>query len=145
MDSFQVLFSNFGIFDVIDIVLVAVLIYLIYSLLRGTIAINILVGYLFVYLFYLLVKSLQMKLLSTVLSGFFQVGVIALLIVFQPEIRKFLLMIGKNFKMYRNRYWFKYFVKNEAQKEVQFSKLKPILEACKSMQETRTGALIIFA
>ncbi|SMO59422.1 diadenylate cyclase CdaA [Solitalea koreensis] len=145
MDSFQVLFSNFGIFDVVDIILVAILIYLFYSLLRGTIAVNILIGYLFVYLFYLLVKSLQMKLLTAFLNGFFQVGVIALVIVFQPEIRKFLLMIGKNFKLYRNQYWFKFFVRNEAQKEIRYSKLRPVLDACKSMQETRTGALIIFA
>ncbi|POY39363.1 TIGR00159 family protein [Solitalea longa] len=146
MDSFDLVFSNFGIFDLIDIILVAILIYLFYSLLRGTIAINILIGYLLIYLFYWLVKSLNMRLLTLLFNGFFQVGVIALIIVFQPEIRKFLLMIGKNFKLYRNEYWYRFFVRNKTiQKEVGSAQIKPILDACKSMQENKVGALIIFA
>ncbi|MCO4292045.1 diadenylate cyclase CdaA [Solitalea sp. MAHUQ-68] len=146
MESFDLMFSNFGIFDLIDILLVAILIYLFYNLLRGTIAINILIGYLLIYLFYLLVKSLNMRLLTLLFNGFFQVGVIALIIVFQPEIRKFLLMIGKNFKLYRNEYWYRFFVRNKTiQREAELAQLKPILDACKSMQENSTGALIIFA
>ncbi|UKJ08378.1 diadenylate cyclase CdaA [Solitalea lacus] len=146
MNSFDLVFSDFGIFDLIDILLVAILIYLFYSLLRGTIAINILVGYLLIYLFYLLVKSLEMRLLTTLFNGFFQVGVMALIVVFQPEIRKFLLMVGKNFKLYRNEYWYRLFVRNKViQKELEQTQIKPILDACKVMQETKTGALIVFA
>ena len=146
MKSFDLVFSNFGIFDLIDILLVAILIYLFYSLLRGTIAINILIGYLLIYIFYLVVKALDMRLLSTLFNGFFQVGVIALIIVFQPEIRKFLLMVGKNFKLYRNEYWYRFFVRNKTvRKEMEHAQIKPILDACKVMQESQTGALIIFA
>lgn len=85
---------DFSVLDVIDIVLVALLLYYVYKLIRGTVAINIFIGIVIFYLFFLLVDTLEMRMLSKILGGFMSVGIIALIVVFQPEIRKFLLMIG---------------------------------------------------
>src|SRR3546814_6151798 len=96
MESAGDIFSGFGIFDVIDILLVAVLIYLFFSLVRGTIAVNILIGLFLIFLFYLLVRFLEMRLMTGIFAKVASVGVIALIIVFQEEIRRFLLMMGLN-------------------------------------------------
>ena len=88
MDLFKDLL-DFNILDAIDILLVAFLLYYVYKLIRGTVAINIFIGIVIFYLFFLLVDALQMRMLSTILGGFMSVGIIALIVVFQPEIRKF--------------------------------------------------------
>ena len=85
---------NFGIIQALDIIITAFLLYQIYRLLKGTAAIRILLGMVAIYLLYLLVKFLEMKLLSELLGSFMSAGLIILIIVFQQEIRKFLLVIG---------------------------------------------------
>lgn len=80
--------------DVLDIVLVAILIYQLYYLVKGTVAINIFVGILLIYLLWIVVRVANMQLFGSILSKFIDVGFIALLIVFQPELRRFLLFIG---------------------------------------------------
>ena len=87
-------FLPFGILDLIDILLVAFLLYKLYQLIRGTIAIRIFFGVLSIYLLWLLVTALQMELMSQIFRQFINVGVIALIIVFQQEIRRFLIVIG---------------------------------------------------
>lgn len=79
----------------IDIALVAALLYQVYKLLKGSVAIKIFIGFLSLYLLYLLVRALRMELLSAILGQFMGVGVIAALIIFAPEIRKFLLIVGR--------------------------------------------------
>lgn len=88
--------SNFRLLDFIDIMLVAIIIYYIYSLIKGTIAVNILMGVVLFYGIYLVVKQMQMHLLTEIFGGFISVGSIALIVVFQQEIRRFLLHLGKN-------------------------------------------------
>lgn len=83
--------------DILDILLVAFLLYQIYNLIRGTTAINIFIGIFSLYLLWLLVKALNMDLLSSILGQVIGVGVIALLIVFQQEIRRFLLIISTRY------------------------------------------------
>jgi uncharacterized protein (TIGR00159 family) len=85
---------NFGIFDALDIFIAAFLLYQIYRLLKGTAAIRILIGMLAIYLLYRLVQILEMHLLSELLGSFMGAGLIILVIVFQQEIRKFLLVVG---------------------------------------------------
>ena len=87
-------FLNFQITDILDIILVAVLLYQLYRLMRGTAAINIFLGIVTVYFIWKLVNALQMDLLSEILGQFVSVGVIALIVVFQREIRQFLLLLG---------------------------------------------------
>ncbi|WP_207428241.1 diadenylate cyclase CdaA [Pedobacter sp. SYSU D00535] len=145
MEGLDLSFLDIRFLDFIDIVLVAIIIYYVYNLIRGTIALNILLGLVIIYLVYVVTKELQMRLLSQILGGFVSVGVLALIIVFQQEIRRFLLLIGKNASLHRNRLWKTVFAsKKEVEKSAVIS-LKPIIDACKYMQVTRTGALIVFA
>ena len=83
---------DLNILNIIDIVLVAILLYYIYKLLKGTVAINIFIGIVILYFFSFLVKNLEMRMLSIILGGFMSTGIIALIVLFQPEVRKFLLM-----------------------------------------------------
>src|SRR4030042_2174828 len=85
------------IIDVIDIVLVAVILFQLYKLIRGTAALSIFIGIFFIYVFWLLVKALNMELIGALLGQVIGVGVIALIIVFQQEVRRFLLVIGNRY------------------------------------------------
>jgi diadenylate cyclase len=88
-------------FDVLDILLVALLLYLIYRLIKGTVAFNIVVGFFLVYVVWIVVKALNMELLTSIIGQFIGVGVLALIIVFHPEIRRFLLYIGSHYQITR--------------------------------------------
>ncbi|QLG46202.1 diadenylate cyclase [Costertonia aggregata] len=135
-------FLNFRITDIIDIILVAVLLYYIYKLVRGSVAINIFIGIVIVWGFWKLTELLEMKMISSMVGGFMQVGLIALIIVFQQEIRKFLLMIGStNFASKRNFIkHFKFMKENSLSSEVN---VDAILAACEKMGTSKTGALIV--
>jgi len=80
--------------DAVDILLVSVLLYQFYKIIKGTVAVNVFIGIILIYLFGLIVEALQMKLLSTIVRQVLGVGAIALIIIFQQEIRKFLILIG---------------------------------------------------
>jgi diadenylate cyclase len=144
MEPFDLGFFKLGLFDIIDIILVAFLIYQIYNLIRGTIAVNIFIGLFCVYLLWVLVKALNMTLLSGILNNLFSVGVIAIIILFQQEIRRFLLMIGKGTSG-KNSFWKRIFSTAPGAATSNFIKLSAILDACKTMSKTQTGALIVFA
>ncbi|MEI6021201.1 MAG: TIGR00159 family protein, partial [Bacteroidota bacterium] len=94
--AFIQLFITFGINDAVDIILVAIILYLAYNLVKGTSAINIFIGLAFIYFAYIVIKAFDLKLLSSILGKFVNLGVIAVMIVFQQEIRKFLLYLGSN-------------------------------------------------
>ncbi|MEI7725539.1 MAG: diadenylate cyclase CdaA [Bacteroidota bacterium] len=129
--------------DVIDIILFAILLYEIYNLVKGTAAIRIFIGMIAVYLVWRVVKALQMQLLTEILGQFISVGVIALIVVFQPEIRQVLLMVGnsKIIKNQRKRFLFWQFKINNP---VNLN-IDKIVKACQKMAETKTGALIVIA
>ncbi len=133
-------FIHFRILDFIDIFLVALMLYYFYKLIKGTVAINIFIGIAILYLIWLLTKSLQMNLLSEFLGKFLGVGVLALIIVFQQEIRRFLLMIGSTkfspSGKLMNKLGFKQMHSSETDVEA-------IVKAVKNLAKTKTGALII--
>jgi uncharacterized protein (TIGR00159 family) len=132
-------------FDVLDVLLVAFIIYQLYNLIKGTIAANIFIGLAIICGLFFVVQALRMRMLTYILQNFMNVGIIAIVVVFQQEIRRFLLLVGKNASLQRNREWWKYFFgKKEAEKN-NYARIKPIIDACKSMKQTRTGALIVFA
>ncbi|MGB5821267.1 MAG: diadenylate cyclase CdaA [Saonia sp.] len=135
-------FLDFRVTDIIDIIMVAVLLYYIYKLVRGTVAINIFIGIVIVWAFWKLTELLDMKMISSVVGGFMQVGLIALIIVFQQEIRKFLLMIGStNFAKKRSFVRHFKFLRQEA--GTTETDIEAILNACEKMASTRTGAIIV--
>lgn len=129
--------------DIVDILLVAVLIYQLYYLVKGTVAINIFIGILLIYLLWLVVRTVNMQLFGSILSKFIDVGFIALLIVFQPELRRFLLFLGTSDiftkgKIGKGIFDFKWHVSKS-----QTLDINSIVKACKNMSESRTGAIII--
>jgi DNA integrity scanning protein DisA with diadenylate cyclase activity len=99
--AYKIGFLDISWVDVVDVGLVAILLYQIYKLIRGSIAVNIFLGILALYLVYLIVRAAQMELLATILGQFMGVGVLAMIILFQPEIRKFLLLIGRTTEINR--------------------------------------------
>lgn len=141
--GFNIGFLYVGWTDLIDITLVAILLYQVYKLLRGSIAMNIFLGILALYLVYLLVKALQMELLATILGQFMGVGVLAMIILFQPELRKFLLLIGRTTDLKKDGF-FKSLTRWGDQLEGD-SDIQEIMEAANTLKATRTGALIVFS
>lgn len=127
--------------DVVDILLVSILIYQVYRLVKGSIAINIFIGLASIYLLWLMVKALNMQLLGTILGQFIGVGVIALIIVFQQEIRRFLLVLGTTGIFSGTGFTKGLF--NWAVKKTQELDISAIVKACKAMSETKTGAIIV--
>jgi len=134
-------FLDFSFLDALDILLVALLIYYIYKLLKGTVAINIFLGIAFIFLIWKITQILKMEMLSNILGYLLSGGVIALIIVFQQEIRKFLLMIGTTNVTSRTQFLKQLkFLKSEITLETDSDTL---LNACKKMSKTKTGALIV--
>nr|WP_320119142.1 diadenylate cyclase CdaA [uncultured Marinifilum sp.] len=136
-------FITLGLFDILDILLVALLLYQVYLLIRGTVAINIFVGLFLFYLMWLLVRALNMELLSSILGQFIGVGVIALIIVFQQEIRKFLLILGSRYNVNQRFSLENWFASEEA--GMKEKEINSIVSACEHMSKSKTGALIVIA
>lgn len=140
---FQIGFLEVTWVDLVDIALVSILLYQVYKLIRGSIAVNIFLGILALYLVYLIVRAAQMELLAKILGQFMGVGVLAMIILFQPEIRKFLLMIGRTTEINRDSF-FKSLQSLRSGFQDDFD-VHQLIEACKSLKATRTGALIVFS
>lgn len=134
-------FLDIRIIDIIDIVLVAFLLYYIYKLVKGTVAINIFIGIVIVYGIWRLTELLEMELLSKILGGFLGVGMFALIVVFQQEIRKFLLMLGSTNFSSRKRILKKLNLFSHTEGPV--TNVDAIIEACQKMGKEKTGALIV--
>ncbi|UII21763.1 diadenylate cyclase CdaA [Fulvivirga ligni] len=130
--------------DIFDIMLVSVLLYQVYKLMRGSVAVKIFLGVLSLYLLYLIVRALQMELLGLILGQFMGVGVLAAIILFQPEIRKFLLLIGKTTDFNKGDFFNNLLIwKKKATKETY--NITPIIEASKTLGGSNTGALIVIS
>ncbi len=136
---FPINFLHFGWIDAADVLLVTVLLYQLYKLLRGSVALNVAVGLICFYLLYLVVKATGMELLTKILGQFMSVGVLASIILFQQEIRRFLLSVGKATALERVRGW-----KWGRPAEAAPLAVGPFVEAAKSLANKYTGALICF-
>ncbi len=140
---FQIGFLEIKLVDIIDIGLVSVLLYQLYKLMRGSVAIKVFLGFLSLYLIFLVVKAAQMELLSSILGQFMGVGVIAVIILFQPEIRKFLLLIGRTTSVDRET-----LINNllgRRDKGINKVDITQVIEAVKSLGGANIGALIVFS
>ncbi len=137
----QLLFLQFRFIDALDILLVAILFYQLYKIVKGTAAINIFIGVLAIYLLWELVDAMQMKQLSKIIGQFINVGVIVLVVVFQQEIRKFLIYLGT--KSFSGRtVLFNRLMKTP---ESETKEVRPIIQAAYNLAKTKTGALIVLA
>ncbi|MCC8173770.1 MAG: diadenylate cyclase CdaA [Odoribacter sp.] len=136
----MLMFINFGIFDVLDIIIVAFIFYQVYRLVKGTAAINILVGIFIFYIVWRIVRSLNMYLTYSICGQVMVRGMIALLIVFQQEVRRFLLLVGSKYNLQNIFNLERIFNKPDINDDVSTS----IVEACRYFSKTKTGALIVF-
>ena len=143
LDAFK--FLDFSFLDILDIALVAILLYYVYKLIRGTAAINIFLGIAIVYLIWKLTVALKMELLSDILGKFLGGGFIALIIVFQQEIIKFLLMVGSTNFTTKKGFLKRFKLLSNMRKNDDFisTDVDSIIDACEEMASTKTGALII--
>ncbi|OGX83432.1 TIGR00159 family protein [Hymenobacter lapidarius] len=137
---FPINFLHFGWIDAADVLLVTILLYQLYKLLRGSVALNVALGLVSIYLLYLVVKATGMELLTKILGQFMSVGVLASIILFQQEIRRFLLSVGKATALERVRGW-----KWGRPATATPLSVGPFVEAAKSLSNKFTGALICFA
>jgi len=140
---FKIGFINITWIDVLDILLVSYLIYQFYKLLKGSIAVKILIGLVLLALVYLAVNLFQLKLLSTILGQFFGVGVIAMLILFQQEIRKFLLLVGRSQVFGDENFWASMPWRRSSR--TTRIDINALVEAARALSSSNTGALIVFA
>lgn len=128
--------------DIIDIVLVAIIFFQLYKLIRGTAALSIFIGIFIIYMFWLLVKALNMELIGALMGQVIGVGVIALIIVFQQEVRRFLLVIGNRY-MNRRRFSFGKIFSTVEEETGSPKEAEEIVRATESMASKKTGALIV--
>jgi diadenylate cyclase len=135
-------FLDFRIIDALDILLVAYLVYQVYKLIRGSVAQKIFIGIMAIYAIYKVVSSLGMEMLSGLLGQFVGVGGLAALILFQQEIRKILLVIGKTSIMSDQGLFGGFFSGNSSRDSLE---LQPVIEAATRMSHNHCGGLMVFA
>lgn len=143
------LFIQIRVADIIDIVLVAFLFFFFYKKLKGTSAFNIFLGIVAFFLIWQIVQAFQMKLLTTIMGAFVSVGFIALIVIFQKEIRDFLFTLGTkaegNVKNgFRLKQLFRPRDKNKDNGKYQLD-VDSIVTACANMSAIKQGALMLIA
>lgn len=136
-------FLPVSIADVLDVVLVAVIIYLLFRWIRGSAAISIFFALLTLYVIRVIVSALDMRMMSTMMAALTDVGVLALIVIFQPEIRRFLISLGNRYRQQIMKYPFISRFFNRGNEKMDNLVVQEITEACRSMSETYTGALIV--
>lgn len=134
---------EFGIKDIIDIVAVAMMLYYIYRIMRESRSLNVFIGIMLFVLIWLFVSQvLEMRLLGAILDKLVSVGVIALIVIFQEDIRKFLYELGAQKGIYRLLKIFRSSKKTDDE-EGSKAAIMPIVMACMSMSKKYVGALIV--
>ena len=137
------MFFEFGIKDIVDILLVALVLYYIYRLMRESRSLNVFIGIMVFIVVWLFVSQvLQMRLLGSILDKLVSVGVIALIVLFQDDIRKFLYNLGAHQRMKRFTSLFSSRGKDKDSKEVKET-IMPIVMASMNMSKSKVGALIV--
>ncbi len=142
----QIGFLRVTVWDVLDILIVGYLIYRVYKLLRGSIAFNIFVGVITLIVVYWAVQALNMDLLSALLNKFVEIGVLSIIIIFQPEVRRFLLFLGDSTLRRRSKFWSRLLDRNqEGSTEIKKKHVQALKSALLRMSRNKTGALIVLA
>ena len=136
-------FLNISFADILDILMVAIFIYLAFRWIRGSAAMNIFVAVILLFVLRVVVAAFNMKLMSALLGTFIDVGVIALIVIFQPEVRHFLMKLGSRYGVAgKSRDFFNKLLGIQEQK-MAGGTVNEIAEACRAMSADKTGALIV--
>lgn len=141
--AFKIGFLDVRWIDIVDILLVSVLLYQVYKLLKGSVAVRVLLGFLSLYLIYLIVRAAQMDMLAGILGQFMGVGVIAAIVIFSQEIRKFLLILGKT--TFRQDGILESIMIWRKKEPKDALNITPVIEAAKTLSASNTGALMVFS
>ena len=120
------------------------MLYYAYKLVRGTAAIIVFRGFVIVYIIWWITDLLNMNILSSILGGFIGVGVFAVIIVFQQEIRKFLLLLGSSRITNNKSYWKKFNLFFRIGEEQEKLNVNDFLDACNKLKKDKTGAIFVF-
>lgn len=131
MELFKIGFITVSLIDIIDIIIVTYIFYKLYLVMRGTIASQIFLGLTLIIIASLIAQTFNMKSLGWIFSRLTDIWVIAFIILFQPEIRRLLLVIGRT-RIAR------YFLKINASETI-----NEIIDALKELKERKQGALIV--
>ncbi len=132
--------------DILDMFLLALILYFAYRWMRGTSAMSIFLAIISLYIIRFIVGVFNMKLMINIMDAVLDVGLIAVIVIFQPEIRKFLMQLGARYlnSAQGNRFLNKFFKKNSGSISSN-EDADNIAEACRKMSEDKTGALIVIA
>lgn len=139
--SFVSLMNTFGIADLLDVSVVAFIIYSLIKIVRETRAEQLVKGIVILVIGYFLSYQFNLKMLSTILDSVFQFGVIALIVVFQPELRRALEQIGRS-KL--GDYWSFPAKDSEEYIKAQKDAIKAVSDAADGFKRSKTGALMVF-
>lgn len=133
---------EFGIKDMIDILCVALMLYYLYRLMKESRSLNVFIGIIVFVIIWLFVSQvLEMRLLGSIMDKLVSVGVIAIIIIFQEEIRKFLYSLGAHQRMRGFMRLFSSGGRNK--KAMDKTAIMPIVMACINMSRGKVGALIV--
>ncbi|MCF0174444.1 MAG: TIGR00159 family protein [Bacteroidales bacterium] len=141
-------FLHFTIVDVVDVILVALLIFFVFRAMRGSNAVSIFVAIVSLYLLWIVVDAFNLKITSAIMGRVLDVGVLAIIVIFQPEIRRFLMKMGGNSRIKSARNFFSNIFSHHENAAYGPGKMTTdsINELCKAVQEmsdAKTGALIV--
>lgn len=127
--------------DVLDIILVSFLLYQVYYLVRGSIASRVFAGYMLIYVFYLIIKALGLNLMTAIMQYFMGVGAIALIVIFQQEIRRFLILLGRNATITNSKFLSRFF--GNTISNIEAENLAKVIDAARNIASDFNGALIV--
>jgi len=137
-------FLNFSLIDLLDILMVAAIIFFIFRWIRGSSAFNIFIAIIIVLFVRILAVALGMKMMSALLGTIIDVGVIALIVIFQPEVRRFLNNLGRSAgSTLEKRNFFQKMLSRDSSETLSPASIDEIAEACSEMSAQKTGALIV--
>ena len=136
-------FLNLSFIDIIDILLVAIIIYLVFRWIRGSSAMGVFTAILLLLLVRVIAGALNMKLMTAVMSTVLDVGVLALIIIFQPEIRRLLMGIGNKYRRTPRLAQLLDKLLGVKEDSLDTGVVNEIAEACRQMSEDKTGALMV--
>lgn len=136
-------FLDLSFIDLLDIILVALIIFVIFRWIRGTSAMSIFVAILSLYVARVIVSALNMRLMSAILGQILDVGIIALIVIFQPEIRRFLITFGSRYLMEAGQNGILGKLFGNKERALGSAAVKEVAEACQTMSAQKTGALIV--
>lgn len=132
---------HFGIKDIVDILLIALLLFYVYRMMRNSGTLSLFYGVLVFFVLWVVASEIfDMRLTGSILDKFMSIGLIILVVIFQDQIKRFLIDIGSQGRL-KN---FKRLFRHEKDDDGGHARIMAVVYACMSMSKSKTGALIVF-